>query len=396
MSTAKVITILHPSSAVDNIVNDASGNVAVGNNLTVAGTSTLTGNVTAAGTLAMGSSFKRNRIINGNMLIDQRNAGASVATSSGVSVYTVDRWQAVYSATSKFTVQQNAGSVTSPTGYKNYLGATSSSAYTVGTGDYFGIVQFIEGYNIADFGWGAAGASSITLSFWVRSSVTGTYTVAVRNGATTRSYPATYVVNSANTWEQKTITVAGDTTGTWASDNSAGISLWFSLGAGSTYTTTANAWAAGNYTQATGSNNFVATNSATFYITGVQLEVGTKATPYEMQIYSDQLAQCQRYFQKYVNPPLKGIAAGTTAANRCGMPLEVTMRASPTSAYNGTCYWFDGTGTGTVTSALVVYGITTAIEFDFNFVTGTTVTYRPIVFYVNAASTGYVTADAEL
>ena len=125
MSTLKSVNVVHPSSAVNNIVNDASGNVTVGNNLTVTGTSTV------SGTLAMGSSFKRNRIINGNMLIDQRNAGASVTQTTSI-LYTVDRWASYGSVASKFTIQQNAGSVTPPAGYTKYLGATSSSAYTVG------------------------------------------------------------------------------------------------------------------------------------------------------------------------------------------------------------------------------------------------------------------------
>jgi len=381
------------ASANGNVTTYAGGNLAF--------TVDTNNNASLVGTLAMGSSFMRNRIINGAMVIDQRNAGASVATSSGTSVYTVDRWQAIYSATSKFTVQQNAGSVTPPTGYKNYLGATSSSAYTVGTGDYFGILQFIEGYNIADFGWGAAGASSITLSFWVRSSVTGTYTVAVRNGATTRSYPATYVVNSANTWEQKTIIVAGDTTGTWASDNSAGIALWFCLGSGSTYTTTANAWAAGNYIQATGSNNFVATSGATFYITGVQLEVGSVATPFEREIYSNTLAKCQRYYQKWVSTNGSwlsigsGIAQTSGSVNRWGFPLGVSLRTSPTINLVN-CVGWDGSigGAATVNTN---YSSTNNIDIDFLSSGLGAASGRIAKLLINGATNGYIeTSGTEL
>tara|TARA_R110000868_G_scaffold176318_7_gene413911 strand:+ start:6761 stop:7867 length:1107 start_codon:yes stop_codon:yes gene_type:complete len=319
MSTLKTVTILHPSSAVNNIVNDASGNVAVGNNLTVAG------DITSSSTVVMGSSFKRNRIINGNMLIDQRNAGASVTQTTTV-LYTVDRWAVYGTVASKFTIQQNAGSVTPPAGFTNYLGITSSSAYSVTASDVFWLSQYVEGYNVADLGWGAAGAQSVTLSFWVRSSLTGTFGGALRNSANTRSYPFSYTISAANTWEQKTITVAGDTTGTWLTTNGTGVNLLFGLGVGSTTSGTAGAWAATNYVSATGAVSVVGTNGATFYVTGVQLEVGTKATPYEMQIYSDQLAQCQRYYETgaiYAYVSISGLYE-TTAY------YKQTMRASPT------------------------------------------------------------------
>jgi len=334
MSTAKVINIVHPSGSVTNIVNDASGNVAVGNNLTVAGTATLTGNVTAAGTVAMASSFKRNRIINGNMVIDQRNAGASVSTTAvDTTTYTLDRWAYQNSVASKYTVQQNSGSVTPPAGFTNYLGITSSSAYSVGASDYFNIIQFIEGYNTADLNWGTANAKTVTLSFWAYSSLTGTFGGSVQNNAQNRSYPFTYTISSANTWSYITVTVAGDTSGTWVgATNGIGIRIWFGLGAGSTFSGTAGTWAAVAYASATGAVSVVGTSGATFYITGVQLEVGTKATPYEMQIYSDQFAQCQRYYE-----------TGSGIVSNSGVYglvyFKVTMRATPTvsvSGYSGT------------------------------------------------------------
>jgi len=173
--TLKVTTLQDGASATANMTFDTSGNT------------------TAGGTVAMASSFKRNRIINGNMLIDQRNAGASVTPSSG-NTYTLDRWSAGASAASKFSVQQNAGSVTPPTGFTNYLSVTSLSAYSVSAGDYFGITQYVEGYNVADLGWGAAGASTITISFWVRSSLTGTFGGSLNNSGSARSYPFTYAV----------------------------------------------------------------------------------------------------------------------------------------------------------------------------------------------------------
>jgi hypothetical protein len=195
------------------------------------------------------------------------------------------------------SIQQNAGSVTPPAGYTNYLGVTSLSSYSVGTGDVFGIRQFIEGFNIADLAWGTASAKTVTLSFWVYSSLTGTFGGAMQNSANNRSYPFTYTISSASTWEYKTVTVAGDTTGTWATNNFPGIQLVFGLGGGSTYSGTAGAWAAAEKYTATGGQSVVGTNGATFYITGVQLEVGSVATPFERRQYGTEFMLCQRYYE---------------------------------------------------------------------------------------------------
>jgi hypothetical protein len=251
--------------------------------------------------LGVSEAFK-NRIINGSMVLDQRNAGASVATSvSATTTYTLDRWSYFATPTSKFTIQQNAGSVTPPVGFVNYLGCTSTSAYSIAAGDLESINQRIEGYNIADLGWGTANAKTVTLSFWVYSSLTGTFGGALKNSAVNRSYPFTYTISSANTWEYETVTIVGDTTGTWLTTNGVGINLNFSLGTGSTYTTTAGAWAAGNYSSATGATSVVGTNGATFYITGVQLEVGSSATSFEYRPYGTELMLCQRYCYALVN-----------------------------------------------------------------------------------------------
>lgn len=245
-------------------------------------------------------------------------------------------------------MQQNAGSVTPPAGFTNYLGCTSTSAYTVGSSEIFYIRQSIEGFNIADLAWGTANARTITLSFWVRSSLTGTFGGALQNSGATRSYPFSYTISSANTWEQKSITITGDTTGTWLTTSGVGVGVQFSLGAGTTASGTAGSWQAANLSSATGAVSVVGTNGATFYITGVQLERNTTATPFEWLPISTELALCQRYFETnfsgvsiptpyytyYVNLPVGSntYAGGVNAAQQTlGIySFKVTKRAAPT------------------------------------------------------------------
>jgi hypothetical protein len=276
-----------------------------------------------------------NRIINGAMVIDQRNAGASVTPGAG-NTYTLDRWLASTAQASKFTVQQNAAAVTPPAGYKYYLGTTSSSAYSVLTGDWFNVQQRIEGFNVADLNWGTANAKTVTLSFWVRSSLTGTFGGAIKDSTNNYSYPFSYTINSANTWEFETITISGPTAGTWSSTTGIGMQVLFSLGAGATYTGTAGAWAASDFRTATGATSVVGTNGATFYITGVQLEVGSTATSFDYRPYGTELALCQRYyfrnFPGAVNASLNSIGwcNGTTLAELAGS-FPVTMRIAPTA-----------------------------------------------------------------
>jgi len=305
-----------------------------------------TGGVTFAdnsvqATAATGFGFK-NRIINGAMVIDQRNAGASVTPTNGS--YALDRWSGLLTQASKYTIQQNAGSVTPPVGFSNYLGITSSSAYSVVASDYFSILQKIEGFNSADLGWGTASAQAVTLSFWVRSSLTGTFGGAFTNATTNRSYPFTYTISAANTWEQKTVTIAGDTTGTWVgATNGSGILVVLGLGTGATFSGTAGAWAAGNFFSATGANSVVGTSGATFYITGVQLEKGSTATAFDYRPYGTELALCQRYYWKTfasATAPAQNISSGNIVFvggingdvnTKVGSyPCPVTMRADPT------------------------------------------------------------------
>jgi len=352
----------------------------------------------------LGISFK-NRIINGNMVIDQRNAGASVTNTSADLVFPVDRTNIYGTVSSKFTAQQNAGSVTPPVGFTNYLGCTSSSAYTVGASESFWVQQRIEGFNTADLQWGTANAKTVTLSFWVRSSLTGTFGGSFQNSASDRSYPYSYTISSANTWEYKTITVAGDTTGTWiGATNGMGVKIFWGLGSGATVSNTAGAWAAGTFTSATGAVSVVGTNGATFYLTGVQLEVGTQATTFTTAggSYGAELALCQRYFQVYGNSSGEGVAIptqSTASANEWDgyMMLPTVMRSTPTATISN-LQISDGNTARINASSIAVYQTSTyngcSIFGCYMTVSGAT-QYRPYLLCTSSAG-GYLRLSSEL
>ena len=322
--TGTYLPITFHTSGSEKLRLDTSGNLLVGT--TSASVPSTTGFVSSANTFGF-----KNRIINGGMVIDQRNAGASVTPTNGQ--YLVDRWEAITGGVaSKYSVQQNAGAVTLPVGFTNYLGVTSLSAYSVTSTDRFNIAQPIEGYNFADLAWGTASASTVTLSFKVYSSLTGTFGGSLQNNAQNRSYPFIYSIPVANTWTTISITITGDTTGTWLTTNSIGVSVYFSLGSGSTYQGTAGAWAGADYRSATGAVSVVGTSGATFYITGVQLEKGSVATSFDQRAYSQELAMCQRYYQGDI---LTAVGGGATplAINRlfyCAVNFPVPFRATPT------------------------------------------------------------------
>ena len=271
----------------------------------------------------------KNRIINGDMVIDQRNAGASITPGNGV--YTLDRWLAYQSVASKYSVQQNAGAVTPPDGFSNYLGVTSLSAYSIGSADYNIIQHLIEGFNSADLNFGTANAKTITISFWVRSSLTGSFGAVLNNAAATRSYPFLYTISSANTWTYITQTIPGDTSGTWiGATNGIGLTLRFGLGVGSTFSATPGDWgSASNIFSATGATSVVGTNAATWYITGVQLERNSTATSFDWLPYSTELALCQRYFEKSGANQTVAMASGS----RFPAYFAVTKRTDPTMVY---------------------------------------------------------------
>ena len=283
-------------------------------------------------------SFK-NRIINGDMRIDQRNAGASVTLTAG-GIYTVDRWQGVEDTDGAMTAQQDTST---PAGFINSVKCTTTTADgTLTTTQNVQFRQAIEGLNVADLAWGTANAKTVTLSFWVRSSLTGTFGGSLRNSAVNRSYPFTYSISVADTWEQKSVTIAGDTSGTWLTTNGIGVTLTFSLGAGPDRVGTAGAWAGANYTGATGETSVIGTLNATWYITGVQLEVGSVATPFERRPYGTELMLCQRYYWVYTSSNnYIGIlqAYSSSAVYGVLVNIPVTMRATPSVSQSGN---FDG------------------------------------------------------
>ena len=383
MSTLKTTNLQNASAASPAIVLAADGSA--------------TANLSSVNGGAIAGS--RNRIINGDMRIDQRNAGAIVTSAPG-GTFSVDRFASYASGGGVYTTQR---SIDVPTGqgFVNSIINTVTTTDSPTGSDYYLVEQSIEGFNSADLEWGTAAAKSVAISFWVKSSLTGTYTIALRNGGLNRAYRATYTIGSANTWEQKTITVAGDTTGTWLTDNGRGISVGFTLGSGSNYISTGNTWSASDDFAATGQTQWIGTNGATFYITGVQLEPGTVATPFERRSYGAELALCQRYFQKtfglagdYLGYGM-GIVGSSTGAYRVCIPIIVPMRTGPTLDIFSTSL-FDGSNAPAVTSTGTVRSTPTSYSIDLNASSGGLTGGRPAQLLINPGTTNYVSLSAEL
>lgn len=336
MSILKTIYLQHLNGSSPNATLDANGNM------------TVTGTVVSSSP----TGGMRNKIINGDMRIDQRYAGTANTlqlTASSSTLFVLDRWNTNFQKSGKLTIQRNSAAVTPPVGFNFYHGANSTSSYTMTTNDFFDTFQPIEGYNTADLAWGTSSAKPVTLSFWAYSSLTGTFSGYLLNGAGNRCLNFTYPINSANTWEYKTLTFSGDTSGTWNTDNTVGLYVvLISYGAhSSTYASSTNTWNNGLYRGVTGQTNIVSTSGATFYFTGVQLEVGTIATPFERRPFGLEFQLCQRYYHKttpYGTIPNPASASGgfwtmieTGETTRVLAPFNwpVPMRTNPTvTAYS--------------------------------------------------------------
>lgn len=278
----------------------------------------------------------RNLIHNGDFRIDQKNNGAAVTPSvSGAVNFFYDRWVAVISQASKWTFQR----VTSTTPGSGYaLKATVASVFTAAAGDFFTLRHGIEGFNIAHLHWGTVNAQPVTVSGIINASVTGIYAISLFNGAQTRSYVSLVTVSTANVDTPFAATVPGDTAGTWPTDNSAALYAAIDLGCGSTFSTTAGAWQAGQYFRTAASVTLTGTAGATVTIKDFQLEQGSAATPFERQSYSLQLEQCERYWMKLGGDRLADLfwlGYGTSAA-AVTLSYPVTMRAIPTPTQVGT------------------------------------------------------------
>jgi hypothetical protein len=367
------------------------------NNGTTALTIDTSQNATFAGTVSMSSSFLRNRIINGDMRIDQRNAGASV-TASTTGAYALDRWYLEEATDGAATVQQVSDG---PTGFTNSLKITVTSTDTsIGASQYFEVDQNIEGFNTADLSFGTASASTITISFWVKSSLTGTFGGSIRNSAANRSYPFSYTINAANTWEKETITIAGDTTGTWiGATNGIGLRLTLALAAGSSLSGTVNTWAGANLLAPTGSTNLMGTASATWQVTGVQLEIGTSATPFERRLYNQELANCQRYYAKTTAGTGAYTAfgmgvAGTTTSAQIVFKYPQSMRASPTLGQSLTSLT-DGSNAFSVTGFGTSYIGQDTANGTLTVASGLT-QFRAYQIAANNSTSAYVDFSAEL
>ena len=371
------------SSISVNTITDASGGA----------TTTINGFTPTVSNMA-----GRNRIINGDMRIDQRNAGASVSPLSGG--YGVDRWKGSYlgGGTGRFSAQQSS---TAPSGFVNsWLITVTTADASPASGYGYEVQQSIEGTNFYDLAWGTASASAATLSFWVRSSVTGTFPITLNNSAGDRLFGATYTINSANTWEYKTVAVSGDTTGTWLTTTGVGVSVNFCLGGGSSRTISTG-WQAGSGstpTNVTGCTQLIATAGATFYITGVQLEAGSVATPFEHRQYGQELALCQRYYWRVSETSFfptwgSGMCSATTTA-RLYVKHPVNMRARPTYSYGGTVYVVAGSSIGIVSAIGGSNSTLSSATVDL------TTTGLPVgngaISYPASGLTNFVEAGAEL
>ena len=289
----------------------------------------------------------RNLIINGKFSIFQRGTGAT--TVNGNDVFAADRFKGWANGGGTYTVEQSTDVPNNEFEYSAKLTNTGVDS-SVAAGDFYAYATDIEGYNVSQLAYGHSEAKAVTLSFWVKSSLAGTYCIALYSTTANRSHIKEYTISSANTWEKKTITISsGDTTGSWNRTNGNGLRIYWDLGSGSTYQASADTWLASQDFSTTNQAAWIGSASATFYITGVQLEIGEQDTPFEHRSYGDELAACQRYFTRV--PTIDGstayaflatgMATDTTAVD-IPISFPVTMRANPTLTTSGSMRVYNG------------------------------------------------------
>ena len=294
---------------------------------------------------------RRNLVINGAASVNQRGDSTGI-TAEGY--YGPDRWY--YKTEGEETVSISQAS-DGPDGFANsYKVEVTTTDGTIAADDYARVETRFEGQDLQQLKYGTSGAESITLSFYVKSSVTGTYAAAFYSADGVRAIGSTYTISSANTWEYKTLTFAGDTGGTINDDNTEALRVWFVLSAGSNFTSSDNtSWGAYSASKVAYGHtaNVIGTSSATWQITGVQLEVSDKATPFEHRSYGEELSLCQRYFQSITTADHQVIrgATGTTysaAHLQSTFHLPAPMRVAPTltNAAGGSTCTADGRNTG--------------------------------------------------
>ena len=348
-------------------------------------TATGAGVISAAGAIP---SANPNRLDNGDMWVDQHNGGASVLGSNAV---ITDRWWFGASKANKVTLGQNYTNLPKPLGFQYFLGAqTTTAVASPAATDFFQLYQGIEADAVSDLMFGTANAQPVTLSFWVCSSLTGTFGASLTNYGSTRCYVFNYSISAANTPTKIIVTIPGDTAGTWVASGNAGAFLvMFDLGSGANYrTATLNAWTNGIYYSATGAVSVVSTLNAKWAVTGVKLELGSAATPYPVEDLARKLARCQRYYQKLggsgsVDLFLGGSVqvASAVVASTIGVNA---MRAAPTATVVGSF-----TTAGPVGSVTLMPGLQTlAIQLLSNAAGG--------MSWYSGSTSAFVTLSAEL
>ncbi len=338
----------------------------------------------------------RNIIINGDMSIAKRSISVSGITGGGY--YTVDRFHINMNGLGTWTQSQSTD-VPSGQGFAKSLKMDCTTANASPSADQYLVIESkFEGQNLQYLLKGTSSAKSLTLSFWIKSSKTGDFVAEIDDNDNSRHINKLYTINSANTWEKKIITYAGDTSGTLDNDNNHSLRVMFWFGSGTTHTGSAlqTSWGSQNNTgRADGCDNMADSTSNEFYITGVQLEAGTTASDFEFLPHDVNLQRCQRYYQVYSPPPLRGISPSGTVVNRLGMSLVQVMRASPSSV-SDSLRLHDGASNTTTTSIGTSYTSTHAVEYDYNVGSSYSATHRPVAVWNDLTDTRKLRLDSEL